>query len=374
MFPEQKPESTAVQRLSSDFGALYSSTSVKNWAWNISQEEHQAFHTLSFCVLQLLSDQYGFYPFLIHSFPSLVPRDALFRLCFPATEGKKKIALWKSDQDSYIILEIWAALNDSLLYLSLLKGEMTPSLQAKLFRAIRFWCCPSNPSCQDGKIIGENGPFVFFPAGQTSVSPGQQQLHRQQPERKEGLHEHMRPCVPQPAVAVWEDQRHRAGALQPGPQLRRQARERVPQRSRNNENLSAGHKRSFSAIPVCLHQKDQKCLVSINWISIFATQVSGSERRMCWFRNVPPCVTPVIRHTASFRIQWSGVSSVFRKTGKRKWTSALWKVKILIIILDSWLVQGGGACLSCGSPKTQTAFSETEPFKASLKLPNRNSN
>lgn len=162
MFPEQKPESTAVQRLSSDFGALYSSTSVKNWAWNISQEEHHAFHTLSFCVLQLLSDQYGFYPFLIHSFPSLVPRDALFRLCFPATEGKKKIALWKSDQDSYIILEIWAALNDSLLYLSLLKGEMTPSLQAKLFRAIRFWCCPSNPSCQDGKIIGENGPFVFF--------------------------------------------------------------------------------------------------------------------------------------------------------------------------------------------------------------------
>lgn len=203
--------------------------------------------------------------------------------------GKKKIALWKSDQDSYIILEIWAALNDSLLYLSLLKGEMTMSLQAKLFRAIRFWCCPSNPSCQDGKlqIIGENGPFVFS-AGQTSVSPGQQQLHRQQPERKEGLHEHMRPCVPQPAVAVWEDQRHRAGALQPGPQLRRRARERVPQRSRSNENLSAGHKCSFSAIPVCLHQKDQKCLVSINRISIFATQVSGSERRMCWFRNVPP--------------------------------------------------------------------------------------
>lgn len=128
---------------------------------------------------------------------------------------------------------------------------------------------------------------------------------------------------------------------------------RIPQRSRSNKNLSAGHQCWFSLISVCLHQKEQKDLISVNWIHVFATQVRGSERRMCWFKGVPPCATRVIRHTASFWIQWSSVSCVFRKTGNRTWTLGLWEVKTRIIILDSVLLQGGGACPSQGNPKTK---------------------
>lgn len=250
------------------------STSLKNWAWNISQEEHQAFHTLfirgSFCVLQLLSDQYGFYLFLIHSFPSLVPRDALLRLCFPATEERRKKkkktkALWNSDQHSHIILEIWASLNDSLLYLPFLKGEMTPSLQAKLFRAIRFWCCPSNPSCQDGTLQIMVAMGRSFSC-RTNICTTRSATAASTAARAKGgcswTHATLRPsassgCLRGPTPPCWSTStRATTEAPRAG---------RVPRRSRSNENLSAGHKRSFSAIPL---------KVSFQW-----TELASLQRR-----------------------------------------------------------------------------------------------
>ena len=57
---------------------------------------------------------------------------------------------------------------------------------------------------------------VSVVSGPESVPPGQQQLCWQQSVGAPRLHEHLQRLLPQPAVAVWEDQRHGAGPLQPG--------------------------------------------------------------------------------------------------------------------------------------------------------------